>query len=100
MASKRRSEDFTFSDDDIIRLYRNNLTRSEQAAVRQYFASEIFGGIEYFKRLALRIGQSYVAAVRAREPEFRDDAALEQFVQSLVERQIRRRHIEGLGEVT
>lgn len=95
----RRREDFTFSGSDVIRIYENNLTRSEQAEVRAYFTYTVFGGLEYFKRLALRIGSSYVTSIRTL-PEFRDDAKLEAFVARLVDRQIRKRHIEGLGDVT
>lgn len=44
----------TFTHEDLIRLYKNNLDVIEQGHVREFFKSQVFGGTRYITREIVR----------------------------------------------
>lgn len=48
-------KDRTYTHEDLIRLYRRNLDPMEQFEVRKYFASVVFGGPAYHRRMVTRL---------------------------------------------
>ena len=77
-------KDSSFSADDLIRFYQRNLTSEERAEVRKFFATEVFGGVQWFKRFGLRILEAVGRYVDI-------DPEMAAFVQALVDREVERK---------